>query len=155
MARVQASGGARGSFTRWRVEEMKPKRIQLRRTKDWKKPAGAIVCARPSKWGNPFRVFGENEYLYCDVSHRRTILTPWVIFDQDQDIVRNPATPEMAVAHYRNWLTGMYNAAGIVRPCPHDLVTEIRRELRDRDLCCWCKIGTPCHVSVLLEIANR
>ena len=32
------------------------KRIQLRRTKGWRKPEGAVVVARPSKWGNPFRV---------------------------------------------------------------------------------------------------
>lgn len=32
-----------------------PKRIQLRRTKGWRKPAGAVVVSRPSKWGNPFR----------------------------------------------------------------------------------------------------
>jgi hypothetical protein len=31
-----------------------PRRIQLQRTKGWRKPAGAIVVARPSRWGNPF-----------------------------------------------------------------------------------------------------
>ncbi len=33
----------------------RPKRIQLRRTKDWKKPEGAVVVSRPSIWGNPFQ----------------------------------------------------------------------------------------------------
>ena len=33
-----------------------PERIQLRRTKGWRKPEGAIVVARPSKWGNPYPV---------------------------------------------------------------------------------------------------
>ncbi len=33
-------------------------RIQFRRTKGWRKPEGAIVVARPSKWGNPFKVAG-------------------------------------------------------------------------------------------------
>jgi hypothetical protein len=32
-----------------------PERIQLRRTKGWRKPGGAIVVARPSRWGNPYR----------------------------------------------------------------------------------------------------
>lgn len=36
-----------------------PTRVQLRRTKGWRKPAGAVVVARPSKWGNPFRVMGD------------------------------------------------------------------------------------------------
>lgn len=30
-----------------------PKRIQLRRTKGWRKPANVIVVSRPTKWGNP------------------------------------------------------------------------------------------------------
>ena len=33
----------------------KPKRIQLRRTKGWRKPEGAVVVSRPSKWGNPWK----------------------------------------------------------------------------------------------------
>jgi hypothetical protein len=35
---------------------MSPQRIQLRRTKGWRKPEGAIVVARPQRWGNPFRI---------------------------------------------------------------------------------------------------
>ncbi|MDT7742697.1 MAG: hypothetical protein QOE59_1775 [Actinomycetota bacterium] len=33
-----------------------PERIRLRRAKGWRKPAGAITVARPSAWGNPFRL---------------------------------------------------------------------------------------------------
>ncbi|XWO59890.1 DUF4326 domain-containing protein (plasmid) [Pseudomonas luteola] len=33
-----------------------PARIQLRRTKGWRLPEGAVRVARPGKWGNPFRV---------------------------------------------------------------------------------------------------
>lgn len=32
----------------------RPKRIQRKRVKGWKKPAGAVNVTRPSKWGNPF-----------------------------------------------------------------------------------------------------
>jgi hypothetical protein len=31
-------------------------RIQLRRTKWWRKPERAVVVARPSRWGNPIRI---------------------------------------------------------------------------------------------------
>lgn len=37
---------------------MSPRRIQLSRKKGWRKPEGAIVVARPTRWGNPFRVEG-------------------------------------------------------------------------------------------------
>jgi hypothetical protein len=33
-----------------------PERIQLSRRKGWRKPENTVVVARPSKWGNPFRV---------------------------------------------------------------------------------------------------
>lgn len=29
------------------------------------------------------------------------------------------------------------------------------RELRGRNLACWCKAGEPCHADVLLEFANE
>jgi len=42
---------------------VRPERIQLRRTKGWRKPEGAIVVARPSIFGNPYdwRVYGRQD----------------------------------------------------------------------------------------------
>jgi hypothetical protein len=34
-------------------------------------------------------------------------------------------------------------------------VEDVRRELRGRDLYCFCKPGEPCHADVLIEVANR
>lgn len=126
-----------------------PQRIQLRRTKGWRKPEGAIVVSRPTIWGNPFRVFGKNEYLYCDASHRRTILTEWVVFDHDQDI-SIPATAQTCVDHFRRWLTGEFDAGGVVRPCAIN-----PQALRGHDLACWCSLDQPCHADVLIELANN
>jgi hypothetical protein len=33
-----------------------PSRIQLRRTKGWKKPEGVVSVSRPTRWGNPYSV---------------------------------------------------------------------------------------------------
>lgn len=33
-----------------------PKRIRLSRRSGWRKPEGAVVVARPSRWGNPFTI---------------------------------------------------------------------------------------------------
>lgn len=33
-----------------------PRRLQQKRTKGWRKPAGAVAIIRPSKWGNPFKI---------------------------------------------------------------------------------------------------
>ena len=39
---------------------MTPRRIRLSRRRGWRKPAGAIVVARPTKWGNPFVIDAEH-----------------------------------------------------------------------------------------------
>jgi hypothetical protein len=36
-------------------EPLGPRRIQCRRTKGWRKPAGAVYVGRPGKWGNPIK----------------------------------------------------------------------------------------------------
>lgn len=33
-----------------------PKRIQRKRTRGWRMPAGAVYVGRPTKWGNPFKI---------------------------------------------------------------------------------------------------
>lgn len=111
-----------------------------------------VVVARPGKWGNPFRVFGRDEMLYCDASHRRKVFTRWVPFDHDQPL-EPAADAAMAVAHFRRWVAGEFNAAGVVRPCTFTL-EDIRRELRGKNLACWCREGEACHGDVLLELAN-
>ena len=131
----------------------RPQRIQRRRTRGWRMPENTIYTGRPTKWGNPFRVFGQNECLYSDASHRRTILSPWIIFDPDLDFRLHPATAEMAVRHYRMWVTGGFADSDNVIPCPFTL-DDIRWELGGKDLACWCSLDQPCHVTVLLEIAH-
>lgn len=41
----------------------RPRRVQLRRTKDWRLPLNTVVVSRPSKWGNPFKVTPERSQL--------------------------------------------------------------------------------------------
>jgi len=53
--------------------------------------------------------------------------------------------PEEAIARYRDDLL-----AGRLRIT----VDDVRRELRGRDVACWCAPGRPCHGDVLLEVAN-
>jgi hypothetical protein len=35
---------------------MIPSRVQLSRKRGWRKPAGAVVVSRPSRWGNPYTI---------------------------------------------------------------------------------------------------
>lgn len=104
-----------------------PKRIQLRRAKGWRKPDGAVTVARPTRWGNPFRVGALNP------------------------ISREPMNADAAVEWFGVWLNGRVDATWLKRAPTRE---QIIRELRGRDLACWCAPGEPCHADVLLEIAN-
>jgi hypothetical protein len=50
-----------------------PKREQLRRTKDWRLPEGAITVARPTRWGNPFRVGIDGDREQCVERYREAL----------------------------------------------------------------------------------
>jgi Domain of unknown function (DUF4326) len=45
-----------------------PRRVQLRRIKGWRLPAGTVMVSRPSRWGNPDAVVGDLAALVpgCD-----------------------------------------------------------------------------------------
>jgi hypothetical protein len=34
-------------------------------------------------------------------------------------------------------------------------VQDVREQLRDRDLACYCPLDEPCHADVLIEFANE
>lgn len=105
-----------------------PERIQLRRTKGWRKPEGAIVVARPSRWGNPYRISDyEADWPDADEAERR----------------------RMAVSDFRGLIDGRWSEDFI-----YPMVSAIRRELAGHDLACWCPLDQPCHADVLLELAN-
>lgn len=65
---------------------------------------------------------------------------PFVLAKQDW---RDAAKRDEVIRRYREW---------VVRQ-PH-LVERARRELRGKNLACWCA-PLPCHADVLLEIANE
>jgi hypothetical protein len=114
-----------------------PERVQLRRTKGWRKPEGAVVVARPSKWGNPYRVEGD-----------------WVTEPDDG--------PEHYCAPGEARGVAVRLFRGALASCHLDItIVDVEDELRGRDLACWCPLEdsagrrVPCHADVLLEIANR
>lgn len=37
---------------------------------------------------------------------------------------------------------------------PMVTTSQLRQELRGKNLACWCKAGAPCHADVLLELVN-
>ena len=46
-------------------DELKPKRIQRKRTKGWRMPPNTVYVGRPTKWGNPY--IAENPGEFAEV----------------------------------------------------------------------------------------
>ncbi len=105
---------------------MTPKRIQRRRIKGWRSPAGSVYVGRPSKWGNPY---------------------DWRWFDPD----RYPTDAAKRTAALTKFSQLLTRCNGTVYPSR----AEIRDELAGKDLTCWCPTGGPCHADQLLAIANE
>lgn len=103
-----------------------PKRIQLRRTKGWRKPEGVLNCARPNPLGNPF-VHDDPAVAvqaYDDWLDGKSVLGLGLRFADDTSTARR-----------REVLRLIWRAAG-------------------QDCACWCGLDQPCHVDVILRRAN-
>ena len=122
---------------------MKPKRIQRKRVKGWKMPPNTVYVGRPTKWGNPFvaEKDGQNSHDYMHTfsakmavdSFRRTIVDGW------------------SSIPCHKWPK---RGGHLLIPREFVTIEDVKRELRGKDLACWCPLDQPCHADVLLEIAN-
>ncbi len=113
-----------------------PPRIQRRRDRGWRMPAGAVYVGRPSPWGNPWRAeLVDGVGWCCTEAATRTIVSQ----------AGTPAQAHsQAVERYRAWLPTQ----------PTLSADAIRAALRGKALCCWCPAHLPCHADLLLTIAN-
>ncbi len=89
-------------------------------------PEGAVYVGRPTRWGNPFRVGPQDDYL------------------KDFGVL----TAQQAVDLFTLHIGPMGNFE-----YENETLAELR-SLAGRDLACWCPLDSPCHADVLLAIAN-
>lgn len=118
-----------------------PKRIQRKRTKGWRMLEGAVYVGRPTMYGNPYEVkrFGLDGALAL---YRNSITGYWT-----PDAVPRGTSVEVAYACHME-VREQFRRAGC-----RDIEFMIR-QLRGKDLACWCPLDQPCHADVLLELAN-
>jgi hypothetical protein len=114
----------------------KPVRLQLSRAKGFQLQGcsraanglAAVNVARPSKYGNVFRI----GLIAC--SCRSAGECSHNAFRRE--------TAQDAVDDFRS----IQRSAKALR--------QIREDLGGKNLACWCAPGQPCHADVLLELAN-
>ena len=97
----------------------------------------AANVARPGLFGNPFV---HEDASQAVEAYRRHCQGGTQSFDM------GPGKLQFAAKVHRNSLHWAW---------PEWLRKEGLATIRGKNLACWCKLGTPCHADVLLELANR
>lgn len=122
-----------------------PVRLRLSRAKGFNLQAAslainglpAVSVARPSKWGNPYRI-GRDDLGWC-------------VYDANDQFVGRAPTRDVAltiaVELFRIWF------ALSERPKPSD--KPLSMALRGKNLACYCHLDHSCHADVLLCFAAR
>jgi hypothetical protein len=104
-----------------------PQRIQRKRAKGWKMPENTVYVGRSTKWGNPWRA-----------------ATPHINGKIEKTLyVKNQAAAAQRYKEYiLKWGVQLH------------IIDAAIRELKGKNLACWCPLDKPCHADVLLQIAN-
>lgn len=130
---------------------MTPERIQQRRTRGWRKPENTLGVARPSRWGNPFRVTyssvigpGWFELRALPIGARLRVADAYVLYSSHSG--RSTAVSQ-SIDLFRTL------AKVTLRDRPEEFEKWIA-PLRGKNLMCFCPLDQPCHADVLLELAN-
>lgn len=128
------------------------KRVQRQRSKGWRKPEGAVYVGRGTLWGNPFRygAFYQDRTGFNDCPY--PVQEPF--FMRESSLL----TGEPIAIHF-NPIRDAAHAVDLYRRFVvynNDVFTpEAIADLAGQDLMCWCPNDRPCHVDVLLELANQ
>ena len=123
-----------------------PNRLKLSRRRGAALPKGARSVARPSRFGNPFRVVPMPDGTYrVSVDEKDADKTLYRIF------INHPG-PRISISRRQAHQVAVdcYRALRIRRPLTADQIEN----LRGRHLACYCPEHLPCHADVLLDIAN-
>lgn len=103
-----------------------PQRVQRKRTRGWKMPEETIYVGRPTKWGNPYK------------------LNEWTKISGGRVYIKNL---NGTIDWYRDHLMNMLRNSGQTKK-------EFFKEIREKNLACWCPPDQLCHADILLKIAN-
>ena len=126
---------------------MTPQRVQLSRRKGWRLPPNSINVARPTKWGNPYRV-------QCAPTAYALDHPAWIVVErwEGQLIARG--------GWHRSERTATEEAVRLFATRSAADSDSIRAGLAGKNLACWCPLPEPgqpdwCHAAVLLRLANE
>ncbi len=108
----------------WRLLALAMPGLRMQK-KGWRMPPKTVKVDRTTKWGNPF-VVGKNDTQEHCVYLFRAMMSGYICLSNGPSIETQENYLKMA--------------------------RESRKELKGKNLACWCRPGTPCHADVLLHL---
>jgi len=108
--------------------------ITLSRQAGWRMPPNTVKVCRPGMWGNPFEISDTMPAERVVAWHKSWIggadWTAWMWANHRKEMLRDAVRKAANPFH------------------------ELLKDLRGKNLACWCAQGKPCHRDTLLELAN-
>lgn len=111
-----------------------PIRIQRKRTAGWRMPANTVYVGRPGKFGNPFSF--KDFLISLSLIHQ----------------VRQVQNHEVSDNAGREWMVDSFEKWIKENP---ELLSLAKKELKGKNLACWCSLKEKCHADILLMIVNE
>lgn len=116
-------------------ERDKPHRVQRKRIKGYKMPPNTVSVTRPGKWGNPFKIGSD------------AIDLPFVVAKRMTGEMGGKLIREQALEAFVIWCERHHDG--------HVFIEQAKKELRGKNLACFCEIGDLCHADYLLKVVNQ
>ena len=107
-----------------------PQQIHRQRVQGTKIPPHTKVVSSLTRWANPWAIRRDEQGWYIQDVRRGAIVRAGSESD----------ARELALMYFEDWVTPQ--------------ASLVRQQLSGWNLACWCRPPLPCHVDVLLEIAN-
>ena len=131
-------------LTRWckinKPDMTQPIRVQRKRTKGFKLPENTVCVTRGTKFGNPFKI--GNFYQYGNLGFMSPCSPDSIAEANKSGKYIFISSNEDAVFHYEKYITGLMYPRNF-------------KELKGKNLACFCKDGDVCHADILLKLANE
>jgi hypothetical protein len=125
-------------------------RVQRSRAKGAKLPPNTKVCTRPGLWANPFRVVRHG------AKHWRVHITS-ATGDYAYNTAQHKIVTRAAAGFDTKAEATMYAVESfrLLMENPPDGRFHLDQLRKYDHLACWCALGAPCHVDVIIEKLNN
>jgi len=135
-----------------------PKRVQMTRQRPWRQDhPNAVIVARPSRWGNPWKPGCPGHFWLPTWNVRNAPVEADIgiedaVYLYHRLMVMKLLPPKRMLPKTVSFWTKQYFWKVLFHHAAH--TRSNIPLLEGRDLACWCPLDQPCHADVLLDLAN-